>query len=314
MKLPAEVEGLEATVGLPVRPLHLALGMFDGVHLGHRAVIDAAVQSARRCEGLAGVLTFWPHPSRLFNPADPVRLIQSPAEKHRHLLAAGVDLVISQPFNPDFARIEAGEFIPHLRRYLPGLSALYVGENWRFGRGRVGDAALLVSEARKHGLAVVSAPRINLNGEPISSTRIRGCLREGRISEANALLGYSYSAKGKVTPGKRLGRTLGFPTLNLAWEPDLLPRFGVYAVTVSDRSSHRQANAVANYGLRPTVERATMPRLEVHVLGECPWSEGDDIVVSWHHFLREERKFESAQALQTQIAQDRETAAEFFLR
>ncbi len=314
MNLPAEVQGLSATAGLPVRPVHLAVGMFDGVHLGHRAVIDAAIQSARRCGGIAAVLTFWPHPSRLFNPSDPVRMIQSPGQKGQRLLAAGADVVISEPFTREFAQIAAEEFLPHLRRHLPGLSALYVGENWRFGRGRHGDVALLIAEAKKHRLTVVSAPRINHNGEPISSTRIRSCLREGRIAEANALLGYSYSAEGKVRPGKRLGRSLGFPTLNFAWEPDLLPRFGVYAVTVGTNAEPRRLPAVANFGLRPTVEQATAPRLEVHVLGDCPWTEGDDLVVEWQEFLRDEQSFSGLEALRTQIEIDREKASEFFLR
>lgn len=314
MNLPAEVEGLAAASGLPVRPLHLAIGMFDGVHLGHRAVIEAAVHSARRCNGLAGVLTFWPHPSRLFNPTDPVRLIQSPREKNRHLRAAGADVIITEPFTQEFAAIEAEAFVPHLRRHLPGLAALYVGENWRFGQGRRGDIALLVAEARRHGLAIVSAPRINHNGEPISSTRIRACLREGRMAEANALLGYSYTAEGVVSGGKRLGRTLGFPTLNLDWTPDLLPRFGVYAVTVASPGSDRPVPAVANFGLRPTVENAQRPRLEVHVLGECPWGEGSEIVVAWQEFLRDEQRFASVDALRDQIVRDRAKASEFFLR
>lgn len=314
MNLPAEVEGLSGTAGLPVRPVHLAVGMFDGVHLGHRAVIEAAIQSARRCGGLAAVLTFWPHPSRLFNPTDPVRMIQTPGQKGQRLLAAGTDLVISEPFTREFAQISAEEFLPHLQRHLPGLSALYVGENWRFGRERRGDVALLIAEARKHGLVVFSAPRINHNGEPISSTRIRSCLREGRIAEANALLGYSYSAEGKVCHGKRLGRTLGFPTLNLAWEPDLLPRLGVYAVKVGAPSESRRLPAVANFGLRPSVEQASAPRLEVHVLGDCPWTAGDDLVVEWQEFLRDEQNFPDLEVLRTQIAFDREKASEFFLR
>lgn len=223
-------------------------------------------------------------------------------------------MIITEPFDAKFAAIEAEDFIPHLRRLLPGLTTLYVGENWRFGRGRRGDITLLVKEARRHGLAVVSAPRINHNGEPISSTRIRTCLREGRVAEANALLGYSYKAEGIVVPGKRLGRTLGFPTLNLEWDPELRPRFGVYAVTVASAESAQSEPAVANYGLRPTVEQTQVPRLEVHVLGACSWTEGSTIAVAWQEFLRDERRFESVEALRVQVEKDRAQAAEFFLR
>src|SRR5690606_24248481 len=152
---------------LPARPLHLAIGMFDGVHLGHHAVIEAAVHSARRSGGVAGVLTFWPHPSRLFRPEAPVRLILTPALKNRQLARLGVDAVITQPFDKDYAGIEAEEFLPRLKATLPALSTIYVGENWRFGHGRRGDIGMLVAEGKRHGIASVSAPRINQNGEPI---------------------------------------------------------------------------------------------------------------------------------------------------
>jgi riboflavin kinase/FMN adenylyltransferase len=302
----------EAAAALPARPLHLAIGMFDGVHLGHHAVIEAAVHSARRSGGVAGVLTFWPHPSRLFRPENPVRLIMTPALKNRQLARLGVDAVITQPFDANYASIEAEEFLPRLKKLLPALTTVYVGENWRFGRGRRGDIALLVAEGKKHGIAIVSAPRINQNGEPISSTRIRTYLEEGRMEETNALLGYTYFAEGVVAPGKQLGRQLGFPTLNVVWEPDLRPRFGVYAVLVSGSKTAEPLRAVANYGLRPTVENATIPRLEIHVLAPCPFDAGDELSIEWLGFLRPEKKFDGVEALRAQIALDREAALAWF--
>ncbi len=305
----------EAAVTLPVgRPVHVAIGMFDGVHLGHHAVIEAAVHSARRCGGVAAVLTFWPHPSRLFRPENPVRLIMTPALKARQLARLGVDTIITQAFDTDYASIEAEAFLPRLKEALPALSTIYVGENWRFGRGRRGDIALLVAEGKKHGIAIVSAPRINQNGEPISSTRIRSYLEEGRMEETNALLGYTYFAEGVVAPGKQLGRQLGFPTLNVVWEPDLRPRFGVYAVLVAGAKTERPLRAVANYGLRPTVENATIPRLEIHVLETCPFDAGDALMIEWLSFLRPEQKFEGVEALRAQIALDRDAALSWFAR
>jgi riboflavin kinase/FMN adenylyltransferase len=303
----------EAAAALPAgRPLHLAIGMFDGVHLGHHAVIESAVHSARRCNGVAAVLTFWPHPSRLFRPAQPVRLIMTPALKNRQLARLGVDAVITEEFNADYASIEAEDFLPRLKQALPTLTTIYVGENWRFGRGRRGDITLLVAEAKKHGLAIVSAPRINQNGEPISSTRIRTYLEEGCMEEANALLGYTYFAEGTVAPGKQLGRKLGFPTLNVVWEPDLRPRFGVYAVLVSGEKALEPLPAVANYGLRPTVENSIIPRLEIHVLAPCPFGAGDALSIEWLGFLRPEQKFDGVEALRAQIAADREAAQTWF--
>jgi riboflavin kinase/FMN adenylyltransferase len=299
-------------VVLPPRPLHLAIGMFDGVHLGHRAVIDMAVQSARRAGGVAAVLTFWPHPSALFRPEKATRLIINTETKVKLLTAAGVDAVIVQPFTKELATIEAEGFLPHLQKFLPKLHTVYVGENWRFGHGRRGDINLLLAESRKHGLVVMSSARVNENGEPISSTRIRACLEAGKVEEANRLLGYTYFSAGKIETGKSLGRKLGFPTLNLPWEPELKPCFGVYAVRVSGPKSARTHTAVANYGLRPTVEQSTQPRLEVHLLGDCPFGAGDEIKVEWLRFLRPEKKFGNVEQLQAQIAEDRAASEDFF--
>ncbi len=306
--------GLEQAV-LPPGPLHLAIGMFDGVHLGHRAVIEAAVQSARRSGGTAAVLTFHPHPSVLFRPAQPTRLIMDLANKARVLHRLGVEVMITQPFTPEFARVAALDFLPWLRQRAPRLAAVYVGENFRFGQGRVGDISLLVAEGRKQGLTVFSAPRVNFDGEPISSTRIRALLEAGEVAAANALLGYSYFAEGPVVAGKRMGRTIGFPTLNVAWAPDLRPRFGVYVVRVAGAKAVTPLPGVANYGLRPTLEQAVQPLLEAHLLGDCPFETGDAVTVKWLRFLRPERKFGGVDELRAQIARDRaEAAADFSLR
>ncbi len=305
-----QFDSLERAV-LPSRPLHLAIGMFDGVHLGHQSVIESALHSARRSGGLAGVLTFWPHPSALFHPENPTRLLMPPEMKRSVLGRLGVDFLIEQNFSREFAQIEARDFLAHLKRSLPSLAAVYVGENWRFGRGRCGDVAMLIEEARQAGLTVFSTPRLNHNGAPISSSRIRELLAAGAMAEANALLGYSYFAGGVVEPGRRLGRTIGFPTLNIAWEPELKPCFGVYAVEVSAGQMAR-VRGVANYGLRPTVGPATRPLLEVHLLESSPLTYGDKLTVHWLHFLRPESKFSSVEALRAQIALDRENALKFF--
>jgi len=298
---------------LPDLPLHLAIGMFDGLHLGHRAVIEAAVQSARAGGGVAAVLTFRPHPSALFRPDRPTRLILGLPTQVRFLGGLGVAAVIAQPFTPEFAAIPAEEFLPWLKRRLPRLAAVYVGQNWRFGAGRRGDVDLLVECGRRAGIAVFSAPRVNLNGQPVSSTRIRELLAAGDVAAANPLLGYAYFAHGTVQAGKQLGRTLGFPTLNLPWAPDLQPRHGVYAVTVAGDRAPGLFPGVANYGLRPTVEAAAAPLLEVHLLGPCPFGPGDHLKVQWRHFLRPERKFASLDELRAQVALDVEAARQLNL-
>jgi riboflavin kinase / FMN adenylyltransferase len=305
-----QFDGLERAA-LPARPLHLAIGMFDGVHLGHKSVIESALHSARRSGGLAGVLTFWPHPSALFHPENPTRLLMPPGMKRAVLGRLGMDFIIEQNFSREFASIDARDFVALLQRSLPQLSAVYVGENWRFGRGRAGNVAVLIEEARKNGLEVFSAPRLNHNGAPISSSRIRELLAAGAIAGANALLGYSYFAAGVVQPGRRLGRTIGFPTLNIAWEPEAKPAYGVYAVEVSSGAGPRRPG-VANYGLRPTVESATRPLLEVHLLETTSLGDGDQLTVNWLHFLRPEVRFSKVEELRMQIGRDREQALEFF--
>jgi len=311
MDLPAQISGLSGA-NLPARPLHLAIGMFDGVHLGHRAVVEAAVQSARASDALSGVLTFSPHPSVLFRPDAPTKLIQDDGTKARVLTGLGIDIVITQTFDAALAAMDADEFLPWLKQSLPRLTAIYVGENFRFGARRRGDAGLLVAAGRQLGVRVFSAPRVNLDGEPISSTRIRSQLAAGDVEAANALLGYHYFSEGIVTGGKRLGRTIGFPTLNLPWSPALAPRFGVYAVRVTGPKSASPLAAVANYGLRPTVEQSVIPRLEVHLLGECPFGAGDEVRVEWLRFLRPEMKFAGLEELKAQIGRDREAARGFF--
>jgi riboflavin kinase/FMN adenylyltransferase len=313
MSLPAHFDGLDR-VALPGRPLHVAIGVFDGVHLGHRAVIESAVQSARHSGGVSVVLTFDPHPSVLFRPENPTRMILDLPAKMAKVGLLGVDAVVVQQFTRDFAAISAEEFVPFIKRHLPRLAGIYVGENFRFGNGRKGDVAMLVAEGRRHGIMVFSAPRVNLDGEPISSTRIREQIQKGDMKAAAALLGYVYTADGTVVHGKHLGRKIGFPTLNLGWSPDLRPLYGVYAVRVSGARNYGWLPAVANYGLRPTVEQAVEPRLEIHLLVACPYGAGDRISVEWVRFLRPEKKFGGIEELRAQIARDvAEARAEFSL-
>lgn len=312
MSQPVQIDGLENAV-LPGKPLHLAIGMFDGVHLGHRAVVELAVQGARAGDSISAVLTFWPHPSALFRPDNPTKLIQDVPTKSRMLIALGVDAVITQSFTSELAAVPAEEFLPWLKRWLPHLAAVYVGENFRFGCERRGDVLALQNSGRRLGISVVSAPRVSLKGEAVSSTRIRALLEEGQVEAANALLGYAYFIEGVVGRGKRLGRTIGFPTLNVSWSPALRPRFGVYAAQVSGSKSLTPLPAVTNYGLRPTLENVTEPLLEAHVLGTSPFDEGDFVKVELLHFLRPEKRFSGLAELRTQIAQDR-IAAETILR
>ncbi len=289
--------------------------MFDGVHLGHQAVIESAVHSARRTGGYAGVLTFDPHPSTLFRPDNPTRLLQPRSVKEHLLSERGVELMIFQRFSKEFASVVAEDFPAMLRRHLPTLRSLHIGENFRFGKGRLGDITSLIAACQPLRIGVFSVERIKHNGEPISSTRIRQELEEGRIDEVNELLGYTYFSLGKSIPGRQLGRTLGFPTLNLRWNPERKPKFGVYAVRVRSANDETAPweNAVANYGVRPTVENADAePLLEAHILCDTKLKTGDRLMVEWEHFMRPEQKFLSLDALRQQIGEDKAAAEAWF--
>lgn len=308
MKFPLHVERFEELAELK-RELHLAIGMFDGVHRGHRAVIESAMFSAQQSAGVSGVLTFDPHPSRLFRPEEPTPLILPAPIKQMRLMMLGVDIVICKQFDRAFALISADNFLSELKTMLPSLKAVYVGENFRFGKGRAGSVATLIKTGKHLGIDVFSADRIKHNGEIISSTRIRRNLEAGKIKTANDLLGYNYCARGTVTEGEKLGRKIGFPTLNIAWSPECRPRFGVYQVRFRSPEASSWEFGVANYGIRPTVNQTDRnPLLEVHALEGTKRVPDDLIEVEWLHFIRPEQKFESVDLLKEQVAKDCESA------
>ena len=291
-------------------PVHLAVGMFDGVHLGHREVLGLAVRHAQAAGGVAGVLTFDPHPSRVFRPESPTLLLVDAAQKDELLAGVGLGFVVHHAFDRAFAAMPAEDFLPWLRERVPGLAALYVGANFRFGEKRRGDAALLVAQGKTCGIHVYAANQVAADGERISSTRIRSLVAAGRVGEAADLLGYEYYGEGPVVGGRRLGRTIGFPTLNVFWNPELRPAYGVYAVHLRGPDGVWR-EGVANYGVRPTVEQAPVsPQLEVHLFERAEVEiaaglvEGARVRVSLRRFIRPEMKFASLDALKAQIAAD----------
>ncbi len=294
--------------------MHLAIGMFDGVHRGHQAVLAALQETARANDGLAAVLTFTPHPTRVLRPDQPTLLMMNPALKIRMLFFYGVDAVIEQPFDAAFSQMAAEDFPALLKRHIPGLKSIHIGDNFRFGKGRSGTVETLAEKAAPLGVEVTPTVSILDDKEPISSTRIRGLLAQGRMEEANALLGHLYTTMGEVVTGRQLGRTMGFPTLNFIPGVECSPRYGVYAVTVCDPSTGDTRTGIANYGLRPTVQaKGDVPVLEVHLLGdECPWTTGDYLCVFGWTFLRSEKKFPMLSMLQAQIAKDKRQAEAFF--
>ena len=293
--------------------VHLGIGNYDGFHRGHRAVFAEARSRAERDGGLVGALTFSPHPEVFFRGNGAVKLIFPPARKDALFAAAGLDFVVHEPFNEAFAEIEAEDFLKFLKKKIPALRGVYVGENFRFGAGRRGDVALLKKIGAECGTEVVAVAPVNYAGTRISSSRIRAALGAGEISDADAMLGEPYAADGVVVPGNRLGRTLGFPTLNLPWAPELLPRFGAYVVRLSVPATGAEYRGLANYGVRPTITAnnggAPEPLLETHLVGVPAGTPvptyGDFVRVEWLDFLRPEMRFDGLEALKNQLERDR---------
>ena len=285
--------------------LHLALGVFDGVHTGHQAVIARAVEAATRDGGLAGVLTFDPHPIRVIAPGKaPTALLGTLAHKARVMEKLGVRLFIPLHFDLQLAQMEASEFIEKLTA--APVKTIAVGEDWRFGHHRSGDVNFLQQEAVRRGFKLEAVSPVMHDGERVSSTRIRQAIRDGNLATAEQMLGRPYSVSGKVTEGKKLGRTLGFPTANLATGEAQLPPDGVWVVRVL-LPDGRDLAGVANLGLRPTVG-GDRRWLEVHLLDFSGDLYGQELEIRFQKHLRPEIKFPSIDALRLQIRQDADEA------
>lgn len=286
-----------------VGPLFLAIGCFDGVHRGHAAVVGAAVAAARARNGRAWALTFDPHPARVLRPAAAPPAIVPTATRVRLLRALGVEGVAIVPFTMEFATQEPDQFVAALRSGAPGLAGVAVGPNWRFGRGARGDAALLMELGRAAGFAVEVVPAVLHGGASISSTRIRRAVEQGDLPEATAMLGRHFSVEGVVEPGRQVGRSLGYPTANVKPENELLPPPGIYAARLR-LADGRKLPAAAYRGQRPTFGADGLPVLEVHALDASLDLYGQRVEVEFVRRIRDDRRFDSQEALRAQIAED----------
>lgn len=282
-------------------PLHLALGVFDGVHAGHRAVIARAVEAARKQGGKAFVVTFDPHPIRVIAPEKaPASLLATLDEKAAVLKALGVDGLLVIHFDMTFARMDAEEFVRKL--LAADVRTIAVGEDWRFGSKRSGDVAMLRRMGGEVGFQLEAVPPVMWDGERISSTRIRQAIRDGNFEAVEEMLGQPYELSGTVIEGRKLGREIGFPTANLRLGERQTPRDGVWAVNV-----YGLGKGVANLGTRPTVDGGER-LLEVHLFDFSGDLYGKELRVSFGKFLRPERKFSSVEELREQIGKDAEEA------
>ena len=288
-------------------PCALAIGNFDGLHLGHQALLSKLIQVAKTQHLISAVITFEPHPREFFTPESAPTRLCSLREKLEHFATAGVERVYVCRFNQSFAKVTADEFMQNILLHALNTQAVLVGEDFRFGAKRAGSIQDFVhSGFNLISLPQVDSPQGSNEATRVSSTRVRMALAAGNLQEASSLLGRPYSMSGKVVHGAKRGRELGYPTANVHMRHERPALSGVYAVKLDGLPS------VANLGIRPTIVGVPKLLLEVHVLDFSADLYGQHVQVEFLHKIRDEMKFDSLDALKNQIAKDVAVARIFF--
>jgi riboflavin kinase/FMN adenylyltransferase len=288
-----------ASLSLLRGPVYLAIGIFDGVHRGHQALIEEAQADAKKSGGTAVVMTFEPHPMMFFQRGEPPLRLSNPPHKELLLERQGVTHLAVLPFEAGRAGQTAEEFVSDLRAACRPLGGIVVGADWKFGKGRTGDVALL---QKLGGFEVDGIPAVTIDGEVISSTAIRLAVKSGDLAFAEKALGRPYAVFGQVVRGSGKGHQIGFPTANIDTAGYQLPPDGVYAARVI--LGEKSFDGIANLGFRPTVSHDHQRVLEVHLFDFDGDLYGIDVEVEFLRFLRGEKKFASVDELRDQIARD----------
>lgn len=279
----------------------ITLGNFDGLHLGHQALIKQVIGRAKETGALSLVVTFRPHPLKILAPEKCPPLISIYEEKIRLFEKLGIDVLVKIPFTMEFSAMSPGDFVKTILCDLLGAKEIHVGSNYRFGKGREGNIARLKEFGREYGFKVIEVEQVSLHGEVISSTKIRHLIKAGEVEHASRLLGRTYAIAGIVVKGDGRGKGLGFPTANIVSKHSIIPADGVYAVRLFVRD--RFCDGIANIGLRPTFGKKDLA-VEVHVFDFNEDLYGEDIMICFIERIREEKKFANAAALIQQINAD----------
>jgi riboflavin kinase/FMN adenylyltransferase len=290
-------------------PLFLAIGVFDGVHLGHQAVISAATSHARAADGTPVVMTFDPHPLKVLRPQHAPHLLTATQHKIALIRDLGVEHLLVINFDRKFAATSPEEFVEELVMHSRPLREICVGHEWSFGKDRRGNLDLLKRLGVQLDFSVVGVPPVLVNGEVVSSTAIRQAVEKGDLAKGAEMLGREYTILGTVTHGNNLGKKIGFPTANLSAHSEQFPPNGVYFAEA--RVNGVLYYGVINLGYRPTVSSGKSERvLEIHMLDFDRDIYGEDVEVRFMRHLRPERKFESLESLAQQIELDVRRARE----
>lgn len=309
MKVARGCNHLAEALGHPVGPTVVTVGNFDGVHVGHQALLAATRDLAARLGGEAGVLTFDPHPARFFAPTQAPPLLVPLARRLELLAAAGVQFTVVEPFTTAFAAVEANSFVQQIIRGDLGARHVVVGYDFSFGRGRKGDGTLLTAIGQRDGMGVTVVPPVQVGGVICSSTQIREFVREGRVENARLLLGRPFEITGVVVRGAGRGRTIGVPTANIQPEGELLPAAGIYAARIR-RIGHSGDNdawvrpAAVSIGTNPTFQDGGGLSVEAHVLDHDGDLYGARLRLELAARLRDEARFPSVADLVAQIQRD----------
>lgn len=277
------------------------------MHLGHQALLQRLIETAKSQNLKSAVMTFEPHPREFFTPEQAPSRLASLREKLELFAEAGVEYVYVCHFNQRFAKVTAEAFMQDVLRNALNVRAILVGQDFRFGAGRKGS----VADFQAAGFQLVSLPDVLLDGKRVSSTAVRVALASGHLDEAAALLGRSYSTSGKVVHGDKLGRQLGYPTANVHMRHDRPPLFGVYAVKLEGLGG-THLPGVASLGVRPTVKANGRPKLEVHLFDFDQEIYGKHVRVHFLHKIRDEMKFADLDTLKQWIKADEQAAREYF--
>lgn len=304
------------TTRSPEKSLYLALGNFDGVHLGHQKLINQVVSKAKKDNVLSSVFTLEPHPMKVLNPEKAPLLLTGIEKKQEIIKNIGVDYLIIQKFSKSFSRFNPLDFITdYLNKHL-NINRIFVGDDYRFGRGGRGDADYLDEKGQKMGFEVEVIPPEKVHNKIVSSTYIRKLIKDGLFKIAADFLGRPFSISGKVVRGDNRGRILGFPTANIKWPEGIVnPKRGVYIVSLSVNGSYY---GIANVGMKPTfrddfTDNNDRLILEVHIFNFDDSIYGEDIEVFFHEKLRSEKKFKNQKNLVEQIKKDISYAQKYFL-
>lgn len=288
-------------------PLFTAIGVFDGVHLGHQAVISTSARAAQEAAGTPVVVTFDPHPAKVLRPQEAPHLLTATQHKIALIRDLGVAHLLIVHFDREFAATTPEEFVRQLVAQAKPLRQICVGHEWSFGKGRAGNLDLLKKLGAENAFDVVGIKPVAVNGTVVSSTAIRAAVQAGDFACAAEMLGREYTILGTVKQGAQLGRKLGFPTANLSAHSEQFPPNGVYAAEA--RLGETRFRGVANLGFRPTLSQAAPERLlELHLFDLKRDIYGEDLEVRFVRYLRPEQKFENMNELAAQIARDVEDA------